>query len=99
VTDRSLELVSVGWTLTAIRSHGRDLVISYNSGGCHSAAGVTVAQGRQYVMISTYDLTPKPTKKQAVCPANFIVAVGFVQLAQPLGHRTLYHAPTSPGRT
>src|SRR5947207_916750 len=98
VTDRSRELVSVGWTLIAIRSHGRDLVLSYNSGGCDAAAGVTVAQGRQYVMLTAYDLTPKPTKKQLVCPANAVVAVGFVRLAKPLGHRTLYHAPISPGR-
>jgi hypothetical protein len=85
-------LHSVPWQLTAIRSKGRILVISYEGGGCRTPAGVRVTQTSAYVMIAAYDLTPRPTKKPMACAAYAMIATGTVELSQPLGHRPLYHA-------
>lgn len=91
--DADHELKSVPWTLTGKRDGGRTLVISYSAGGCSTDAGVHVTQTSSYVMVAAYNLVAKPSRTPIPCPQYALLAAGTVILDEPLGNRTLYHAP------
>jgi hypothetical protein len=97
--NRAEELISAPWSLNSIRSHGREMVIGYSGSGCRWQAGVTTTETHTYVIITAYDLVPRPTRAPQPCTANLTVEFGFVRLSKPLGGRTLYHAPQLPPGT
>lgn len=84
------------WRLLAIANGGRRLYFTYGvGGGCDTLDHIQVDQGPAAVRIApTVADIGRPGQP---CSADLAIGRGFVDLAQPLGHRVLLHAPVARG--
>jgi hypothetical protein len=92
-TTAAGHLVSRGWALGAIRSHGRVIVIRYTEGDCWGAAHARASESSKSV---TIELLQTYTGGRGVaCPEFLIVRTLSVHLKTALGRRRLVHGPVS----
>ena len=89
------EYDSVPWAVVASHPGSPSLFIGYVAGGlsaqaCGTHVGVEVRETEDAVVIAALSTT---STKPDLCAASPKIEGGLVQLAAPLGERTLYHAP------
>ena len=88
-------LESTPWQL--VSQNGQALRIRYVAGGsCYRWSGVRVQETAKSVEIWT---TTKPPKGDPACLLLLTVSSSTITLRNPLGSRTLLHAPVSPSWT
>lgn len=85
--------ISLPWTYLGQRSGGRAIVLQTAVGGCTRFSGVQVTQSQTSVEVTVWG--QQPNNGRQICPALAQLVAGTVQLAAPLGDRTLLHAPVT----
>jgi hypothetical protein len=81
------------WELVAIQDGGRTLVVHYvaGNGGVIAPVGFLVAEQPDYVELTAVSVDPGGVSGDLGMRLGF----GVIALSEPLGGRTLLHAPTS----
>jgi hypothetical protein len=86
-------LTSMPWKFITLTNGGRDLTVVYGpvDGYCTVSKGFSVIYSKTSVEVWALG---KTATSQTACAASFVRAVATVRLKEPLGDRTLIHAPT-----
>ncbi|MDQ1575423.1 MAG: hypothetical protein QOH55_573 [Microbacteriaceae bacterium] len=86
-------LTSMPWKFITLTNGGRDLTLVYGpvDGYCTVSKGFAVAYSKTSVEVWALG---KTDTSQTACAASFVRVVATVRLKEPLGDRTLIHAPT-----
>jgi hypothetical protein len=88
------QLLSVPWTLAAISTDQRRIVVRYTVDGCTKLSHASLKQSNRSVEVGV--VLEDNRGSGLLCPASTRVAVSTVIFARPLGDRVLLHAPSGP---